>query len=234
MPTAPRRITRKEIRQPDRFMTLLRQGLAFFTTHRTAAIISAVIFAVIVAALLGWDLYRGRQNRLAAEEYARAVDLYHGGKYKEALEALKRLENYRSSFYGRLGLLYTANTQAALQDTTKATDSLRQLIAREQKEPVVRQTAYVSLGYLQEEAGQCPEAASSFAEAEKIAGPLKADATLGKARCSALTGKLKDALASYRAYVSDNPSSDRINEISVRIQELGAKIGENAVPAKTK
>jgi predicted negative regulator of RcsB-dependent stress response len=234
MSTAPRRITRKEIRQPDRFMTLLRHGLGFFTTHRTPVIASAVACAVIVAALLGWDLYSRRQNRLAAAEYARAVDFYHGRKYKEALEALKRLEIYRSSFYSRLGLLYTANTQVALQDNSKAADSLRQLIAKEPKELVVRQTAYVSLGYLQEQGGQCQEAASSFAEAEKIAGPLKADATLGKARCSALTGKLKDALASYRAYVSDNPSSDRINEISVRIQELEAKIGEAPGAVNTK
>jgi hypothetical protein len=230
MSTAPRRITRKEIRQPDRFMTLLREAVGFFATHRASVIAGAAILAVIVAAVLGWDLYHGRQNRLAAEEYARAVDLYHGGKYKEALEALKRLEIYRSSFYSRLGLLYTANTQAALEDNAKAADALRQLIAKEQKEPILRQTAYVSLAYTQEQSGQCKEAVGSFSEAEKITGPMKADATLGKARCSALTGNFKEALASYRGFARDNPSSDRINEISVRIQELEGKIGESPAP----
>jgi hypothetical protein len=230
MSTAPRRITRKEIRQPDRFMTLLREAVGFFATHRASVIAAAAILAVIVAAVLGWDLYHDRQNRLAAEEYARAVDLYHGGKYKEALEALKRLEIYRSSFYSRLGLLYTANTQAALEDNAKAADALQQLIAKEQKEPILRQTAYVSLAYTQEQSGQCKEAVGSFSEAEKITGPMKADATLGKARCSALTGNFKEALASYRGFARDNPSSDRINEISVRIQELEGKIGESPAP----
>ena len=193
---------------------------------------AAAILIVVVGALVGWDFYSSRQNRLAAEEYARAVNLYHDGKYKEALEALKRLEVYQSSPYGRLGLLYTANTQAALQDTAKAAEALRQLLAKEPREPIVRQTAYVSLGYMQEQAGQCQEAISSFAEAEKIAGPLKADASLGKARCGALTGNLKEALASYRAYIRDNPSSDRVNAVAIRIQELEAKIGDVGSPKK--
>ncbi|HEY3304355.1 MAG TPA: tetratricopeptide repeat protein [Candidatus Binatia bacterium] len=213
-------------------MTLLRRGVSFFNANRPSVIVAAAILVVIVAALVGWDFYSSRQNRLAAEEYARAVNLYHDAKYKEALEALKRLEIYKSSFYSRLGLLYTANTQAALQDVSKAAEALRQLLAKEQREPFVRQTAYVSLGYTQEESGQCQEAIFSFAEAEKIAGPLKADASLGKARCSALTGNLKEALASYRAYIRDNPSSDRVNAITLRIQELEAKIGQSAPPVK--
>ncbi|MGH7768590.1 MAG: hypothetical protein ACREQP_14150, partial [Candidatus Binatia bacterium] len=94
MLSAPKRITRKEIRQPDRFVTLLRRGVSFFTDNRILVIVAAAILVVIVAALVGWDLYSSRQNRLAAEEYARAVNLYHEGKYKEALEALKRLEAY--------------------------------------------------------------------------------------------------------------------------------------------
>jgi len=232
MLSAPKRITRKEIRQPDRFVTLLRRGISFFTANRAFVLMAAAILAVVVAALVGWDFYSSRQNRLAAEEYARAVNLYHDGKYKEALEALKRLEVYQSSPYSRLGLLYTANTQAALQDTAKAAVALRQLLAKEQREPIVRQTAYVSLGYTQEQSGQCREAVFSFAEAEKIVGPLKADASLGKARCSALIGNLKEALASYRAYIRDNPSSDRINAIAVRIQELEAKTGGGVPPIK--
>ena len=228
---APRRITRKDIRQPDQFVTLARQCVSFFTTHRTTFVVLVSTFAVILAIMLGWDLYRGRQNRLAASEYAHAVGFYHAGQYKEALEALNRLQIYRSSFYSRLGLLYTANTQAALQDTAKAVEALQQLIGKEKKEPIVRQAAFISLAYTQETKGQCQEAVSSFGEAEKIDGPLRGDATLGKARCSALTGNFKEALASYRKYLTDNPASDRANEISVRVQEIEAKVGEGSAGA---
>jgi predicted negative regulator of RcsB-dependent stress response len=232
MRSAAKRITRKDIRQPDWFVTLLRESISFFKANRTAAIASAAAVAVVVAAFLAWDLYRGRQNRLAASEYVRAVELYHGGKYKEALEALSRLEIYRSSVYSRLGMLYTANTQNALQDTTRAADALLQLIAKERNEPLLRQAAYISLGYTQEQKGQYKEAVASFGAAENIAGPMKGDATLGKARCSALTGNFKEALASYRKFVTDNPDSNRLNEIAVRIQEMQAKAGEGSQPAK--
>jgi len=232
MLSASKRITRKDIRQPDRFVTLLRSGVSFFNENRTLVVIASAVLAITVVALLAWDFYSGRQHRQAAEEYARALNLYHDGKYKEALESFKRLEEYRSSLYSRLGLLYTANTQAALQDNAKTAATLRQLIATKPREPMLRQTAYLSLGYAQEQAGQCQEAIGSFAEAEKITGPLKADASLGKARCSALAGNLKEALASYREYLKDNPSSDNVTAVTLRIHELEAKLGENSAAAK--
>lgn len=230
MRTASKRITRKDIRQPDRFLTLVRRFASFSTTHRPVLTGTIVAVAVVAGAILSWDFYRTRQNRLASEEYARAVDLYHAGKYREALEPLGRLEIYRSSFYSRLGMLYAANTQAALQDTAKSAETLKQLIAQEQKNALVRQAAYASLAYTQEQRGQFQEAANSFAEAEKIDGPLKPDATLGRARASRLAGNFKDALAAYKKFLADNPDSERASEISVRVQELEAKAG--GAPAK--
>ena len=230
MRTASRRITRKDIRQPDRFVTMARELVAFSKTNRTAVAAALAGAVLLVAALLGWDLYRSRQDRLAAEEYNRAVGLYHAGNLKEAQEALGRLEIYRTSLYSRLGLLYAANTQAALQDTTRSIETLKLLLQKEKKDPLVRQAAYVSMGYSQEQKGQCKEAAASFAEAEKLAGPFKADATLGNARCSSVAGNYKEALAAYRKFLADNPDSERLNEISVRIQELEAKAGGAAAP----
>jgi len=66
---------------------------------------------------------------------------------------------------------------------------------------------------------------SRFAEAEKIAGPFKDDALLGKARCSLQIQDPKGALASYRQYLTNYPGSERSGEISLRIQEVEAKIG---------
>jgi predicted negative regulator of RcsB-dependent stress response len=230
MRTATRRITRKDIRQPDRFVVLIRRLAALAKENQTALIAGIAAFLFIVVALVGWSLYRGRQNRLAAEEYARAVDLYHEGKYKESLDALGRLEVYSSTYYSRMGLLYAANAQSALQNSNAAVESLRRLLDREKKDPLMRQTAYVSLGYAQEQRGQWADAAQSYAEAEKIAGPLKSDASLGMARSYAQAGNAKEAIAAYKKFVADNPDSDRASEISVRVQELEAKTA--SAPAK--
>jgi predicted negative regulator of RcsB-dependent stress response len=230
MRTATRRITRKDIRQPDRFVVLIRRFVAFAKANQTALIAGVAASVLIVVALVGWSLYRGRQNRLAAEEYARAVDLYHQGKYKESLDALARLEVYSSTYYSRMGLLYAANAQTALQNSSAAVESLTRLLDREKKDPLLRQTAYVSLGYTQEQRAQWADAAQSYAEAEKIAGPLKSDATLAKARSYTQAGNAKEAIAAYKKFLADNPDSDRASEISVRLQELEAKAG--SAPAK--
>ncbi|HTM07140.1 MAG TPA: tetratricopeptide repeat protein [Verrucomicrobiae bacterium] len=231
MRTASRRITRKEIRQPDRFVVLARRAIAFSKANQTAVAAGIAGVVVLLVLVLGWNLYRSRQNRLAAEEYARAIDLYHESRYKEALEALNRLEVYRSSYYSRMGLLYAASTQNALQNTTAAVDSLQRLLQEEKKDPLLRQSAYVSLGYTQEQRGQWADAARSYTEAEKIAGPLKADALLGEARTHAQAGNLKEAVAAYKKFLADNPDSERFNEVSVRAQELEAK-ARQAAPAK--
>ena len=47
----------------------------------------------------------------------------------------------------------------------------------------------------------------------------------------AATGNFKEALASYRKFLTDNSASDRANEISARVQELKAKVGEGAAGA---
>lgn len=224
MRTAARRISRKDIRQPDGFVLLARRFVAFSKANRNALTAAGAVVIFIVVALLGWQLYKSRQNRLAAEEFARAVDLYHTGKYKESLDALGRLEIYRSSYYSRLGLLYEANAQAAMQDTSRAADTLRRLLDLEKKDLLLRQSAYLALGYNLEQRGQWADAAQSFTEAEKIAGPLTSDATLGRARSYAQTGNLKDAAAAYKKYISDNPDSERSTEVTVRLQELQGKI----------
>lgn len=231
MRTASRRITRKDIRQPDTFVVTMRRFVAFSKANQTAVAGAIAVVLLIALLLVGWNFYRSRQTRLAAEEYARAVDLYHDGKYKEALEAFGRLEIYSSTYYSRMGLLYAANAQSALQNSTAAADNLHRLLEREKKDPMLRQTAYVSLGYTQEQRGQWADAAQSFAEAEKISGPLKTDAMLGKARSYAQAGKAKEAIAAYQKFLADNPDSERANEISVRLRELEAKT-PGAAPAK--
>ena len=61
-----RRITRKDIRRPDQFITLTGKLLELFAQHRTKFLALLTLIVALLFAAWGWDLYRNRQNRLAA------------------------------------------------------------------------------------------------------------------------------------------------------------------------
>lgn len=225
MARSARRLTRKEIRQPDQFITLSRQLFDFFTEYKTDCIAAGVALAVIFFAVWGWGLYKSRQNRLAAQEFSTALALYHAGKQREALESLTRVAAYGDPAYNRLGMLYQANIYVAMKDSVKAESVLTQLLNDEKKDPLIRQIAYLTLATNQERTGRCEGAIHNYAEAEALQGPFKEDALLGEARCSAQTGDLKEALRSYRQYLTSFPGSDRAKDVALLSQEIEGKIG---------
>ncbi len=228
-----KRISRKDIRQPDQFVTLSRRIYRLiFDEYRTQSIIAASILLAVVLGVWGWSIHSTTQNRLAAASYSRAVALYHTKRYSEALKAFSDLvQNYRSTTYGRFGQVYQANVYIALKQPALAASVLQDLINREKTDSFVRQVALVTLADSQEAQGQWQQAAQNFGEAEKLQGPFKEEALLGKARTASNGGNLKEALASYRQYLSSRPDSERTTEVALRIQDLEKKLNEKA-PAK--
>ncbi|MBI4526195.1 MAG: tetratricopeptide repeat protein [Deltaproteobacteria bacterium] len=228
MVRSAKRITRKDIRQPDQFVTLAGQAyrICFEQYRNTSLGVVAFLFAVLLA-WWGWGLYTENQAVLAAQAYSRALALHQSRRYTEALEAFKQLDNYHSQIYQRLGLLYRANIYVTLNDNAKAFTTAEELLRRE-KEPVNRQLGYITLAHAQENQKRWREALASFTEAEKLQGPLKEEALLGKARCSIELQNFKEALNAYRQHASTYPTSERSTEVSLRIQDLEAKLKQSA------
>ncbi len=221
-----KRISRKDLRQPDQFVTLSRRIYQLLTEeYRAQSAAAAALVVALLLAIWGWNVYSDRQNRLAAEVYSRAVALYHNRKYPEARDAFARLiEDYRSSTYARLGQLYQANIYIVLKQPGPAASVLQDLLNRERSDPIVRQLAFLSLAYSQEAQAQWKQAAGSFSQAEQLQGPFKEEALLGVARCSLASNDFRAALNSYRQYLSAYPDSDRSTEVTLRTQELEAKV----------
>lgn len=219
-----KRLTRKDIRQPDRFIDFMAKSGRFLKEQKK--LVAGLV--IVVAALWGWSLYQQRENETAAGKYFQALALYRTGNYREAVPALTQLSAHRRSIYGRMALLHLAHSQTALGQDATAAETLKEFIRRNDREPGLRQIGYVNLGYIQEKSGKCVEALVSFAEAQKLEGSLKDEATLGQARCNAQSGKPKIAIDFYRQYLSTHPASGRNGEISLKIQELEAAI----TPAK--
>lgn len=219
-----KKISRRDIRKPDQFITITGEILHFLAEYKTAGIAALALILAVLLGLWGWDAYRQRQNRLAAQEYSRALGLYHSGKYTQAIDAFGQVKGYGSTPYGSFSLLYQANSYSAVGDSAKATAALQELLQRERKDTFLRQLGLLTLASFQERTGRCKEAVTNFAAAESSAGPFKDEALLGKARCSLQSQDLKQALNFYRQYLSSYPASERATEIVLRVQEIEAKI----------
>ncbi|MGH7828990.1 MAG: tetratricopeptide repeat protein, partial [Candidatus Binatia bacterium] len=224
MARRPKKLTRKDIRRPDQFITFTGTLFDFFSRNRTQFLIASSLLILTVSALWFWEFYNVRQNRLASRDYFRAINLYHEGKPREALALLKAVTAYRNSSHGPLATIQLANAHIALKEPTQAGTILREFLAAEHNEPLVRQSALLALGYAEELSGNCNGAIDHFTAAEKTPGPLKEEALLAAARCSIQAGDPKQALALYKRYLTDFPGSDRVSEIVLRVQMLEGQV----------
>lgn len=228
MAAGRRRILRKEFRQPDRFMVLVRQCLDRLLAYRTQLTAVAVAAVVAAAAFSGWQYYRGYRRDLAARDYDKALQEYREGRYEAALESFEGLRARGEPPYDALADLYLANSHMALDRPAEAVAAL-------QSGPgnagvgFLGQVRLVALGLAQEMNGSCEDAVRSLSLALDHQGPLRQEAMLGKARCAMRLGKPQDALAAYGAYLEEFPEGETV-EIALRMQKLEGRSGKDAAP----
>lgn len=225
MARSAKRITRKDLRQPDQFVTFTGKLIQLLKDHKTAGVATAT--GLVLAALLfvGWDYYKTRQNRQAEKAYSAALVLYRDQNYRAAIDVLQRVSKYRLSSYSRLALLYEANSYLALQEAQKAVLPLEALLRKETKDGYLRQLALMTLASTYEKTGKFQQSSSTYEKAEKTSGPFKEEALLGRARVSVQNQNYKEGLTLYRSYLASYPMTEKNGEVQLRIQELEVKVG---------
>ena len=219
MATARRRLTRKDLRQPDWFQITTEKALDLYASHRARVLAAGAGLVVLLLAVWGWQIFKQRQDTRASAEFGQAIGLYQEGKHREAAAALEKVESYRWSRYAALAYLYQANSFLAVKDFDKAINAAQRFIAATKPDSFYRQTGLITLAYAEETKRQCKEAVGHYADAEKISGPFRAAAIMGRARCAEQLGDVKAALAAYKDYLREQPGS----LLSLRVAELEAK-----------
>jgi predicted negative regulator of RcsB-dependent stress response len=218
MATTSKRITRKELRQPDWFQTTTEKSLDLFTRQRAKFLAGLAALIVILLLFAGWHLFKARQNAAASQSFGSALSLYNAQQYREAISAFEEVQRYRWSRYAALAHLYEANSYIGLGELEKAAGSAKRFLSATGPDTLYRQIALMTLATVQERQGDCKQALEAFSEAERIKGALQQEARLGKARCAEQIGDLSGAIASYRDYLKEEPGS----LIGLRLAELEA------------
>ena len=220
MASSAKHLSRKELREPDRFMVVTRQVLDFVRDNRVLAVSVAVVLAIVITGVFAWQIYKSNQNEKAAQSYDGAMTLYRAGKYKEAISELQKVESYRWSRYAALAHLYEANSRIALSDFDKAENAAQRFIAGTEDNSVYRQIGLVTLAHAQELRAQCKQAIENYNQAERINAAFKERAMFGKARCFTTLGDPKSAIATYQQYIKENPNAPVSTRLHLQIAEL--------------
>ncbi len=228
MATASRKINRKDLRQPDWFQTNSERALEYFNAHRVLVFTAFAGLLLLVAIIAGWRMFKHDQNQKAAQEFSRAMTLYQGEKYGEAIPTLENVTTYRWSNYAVLAHIYLANSHLATNDADKALSAAQRALAGTRPGSFYRQIALVTLATAEEQKKDCKNAVQHYTEAQNITGPLQGRAILGKARCSEALGDNAAAVTAYKEYVKENPGSP----LTVKVAELEAKTPPAPAPAQ--
>jgi predicted negative regulator of RcsB-dependent stress response len=226
MATAGRKITRKQLRQPDWFQIQSENALDYFKHHKNLVFAAAAAVLVIAAIIWGWQVFKDRQNVAASQEFSKAMALYQSERFREAIPAFETVKSYRWSRYAVLAHLYLANSYLEINDTEKALNEAQRSLAATNPNGFYRQIALVTLATAEEQQKQCKSAIEHYSEAQNISGPLQSRAVLGRARCAEELGDTNAAIAAYKDFMKDNPGSPW----GIKLGELEAKSPAAAPP----
>ncbi|HEY7714796.1 MAG TPA: tetratricopeptide repeat protein [Candidatus Binatia bacterium] len=227
MATASKRITRKQLREPDWFQVSTENLIEYVKRHRNLVLGVLAGLLLLGAAMWGLQVFKQRQNVAAAAEFTKAMELYQADKHNEAIAAFENVKAYRWSRYSVLAHLYLANSYLVTDNLDKAINEGQRSLAATRPNSLYRQIALTTLATAEERKNECKSAIEHYSEAQRIAGALESRATLGKARCAEALGDTPAALAAYKEYVKDNPGSP----LAVKVAELEAK-APASVPSK--
>ena len=214
---AEQRLSRKEIRQPDQFVSLSVQIAVWLKAHTVLLIYGIGVVAVAVTLMTGWGAWQKHREQQADTALYEATKFMHtsSANRSKAVEQLQKLvSDYRGTAaaalaYWHLGHLYFEgeNYPAALTAYRQAQQRLNKA-----NQPLMAALVTLDVAYAQEAGGACdPDAITGFEAVLQLPAPwLRGEAYLGIGRCHEKTGASRQAVAIYERALSDRA----IDEVS--------------------
>jgi predicted negative regulator of RcsB-dependent stress response len=229
--THRRKITRKELKQPDEFATLFDSAYDFLLANLQRVLISAGVVVAAGAIVLGLYYYERGRDESAALRFNRALAALTAGQNKPAAEDFKALADAEPNRrLGRLSRFYLANAYLADNEPVKARDSLVQFL-EEEHDPIFSSLAWTNLGVVYERMSEWNKAAGAYRNGATAPGPEQVRAELGMARMLAKAGDKQGAIAAYRGFLAAHPYAQQRQDVVESLALLGAPA--DAAPPRT-
>ena len=244
-----KRITRKQLKQPDEFITLSVRIFNYSKENLSTILksIGAVMLVLIIAA--GWITYKRNEELKANIRFYRGMEIYLAAKEQQAKEsepsensvstfpegadikenytlALGKFERvvhkYPGTKVARLALLYAGHSAFAIGDMERAIEFYQRYFKEGGQDPIIDLIVQEDLAHAQEQAGKFEEAIDTYQQIIDTApsDSQKAQAMLGVARSSEKLGRTSEVISLYETILSDYPDIKEAPLIKARLNIL--------------
>ncbi len=242
---ASKKYTRKQLKQPDEFISFSMRAWEFAKDHAMQAAVMVGVAVVIVAVVWIWSYFADQGRRETTAELTRAMDIYEqpvvtmegvdlksdeggvpkfkdrGAKLKAATEAFGKVAKGGSGDLPDLALLMRAGTNYDRGQYAEAVTDYEKFLSKN-KDERLGELATEGLVYAHEATRAFDKA---LAQARKLPreGDKKFKAQYQEARILALQGKKKEAVALLKKVVEEGAGSAYAEQAGARLASLEAK-----------
>jgi tetratricopeptide (TPR) repeat protein len=242
-----KRITRKEIKQPDEFITFSARAIQFAQAHSREIIIG--VASVLALSLLMWAVsaYSNKKEAQASRSLAQAQALLQPisaqaqagqpvpaeakADPEAAAQALVLLqdvvENYKRTEASKVARILLGQRYYEQGDYDAAIDTYTAFLKRASAKPELKAMAREGLAYAHEAKEDFAQAAICYEELSKSSlKNAQGWACLGMARCYERLGEEQKAADAYRTLLADHPQHPKAEEARANIARLTSSLDE--------
>jgi len=217
-----RRLSQKQLRHPDEFVTFVGQSRDFVTNHLSQVLIATGVIIVAILIVTGTYFYEQSRNRQAGAEFYQALTALDAKDYPLARKRFEALiEHQPDRKVGRLARLYLASAYLGEKDLPHARNALVAFVA-DYHDPLFVSLALANLGVVYERMGDYHKAAGAYSQAASIPGPQQLRAQLAVPRVLEKQGDVSGAIAAYRRFLAAHPFARQRRLAMEALARLGA------------
>ena len=203
-----RRMTRKELREPDEFVEFMGRLAAAYRARRRQVLTAAAVAGVLALSLAGWRWASWASQIRARRALDGALSSYHGKDYEKALAELSEVVvRWPGTRPGRIAALYVGHTHLKRSEYDKAAAAYEEFLRSGRDKDYLYQQALWKAGEASEAGADLAKALDYYGRARSLGGPYEAEALLATARCQEKMGQAAEAAKTYAAFFEQYPES---------------------------
>lgn len=227
-----KRITKKQLKEPDEFITLSERAFIFIREHSKKMAGAGIALLVLIVAVVLMQIWEKKKEAEAARSYGVASEMYERsvvqereGSTQDYKEVLAKYDEIITKFpktsAGEWSLLYKGNILFKQGNFDEAIKSYTVFLDQSGKERLFRYFAWGGLGHAYEGKKDFAKALEAYQKALEFGeGFQLADSNLNIGYCYEKLGKTKEALDSFKAFLNSGQKSFLTNAILRKVSIL--------------